>query len=222
MAQITIIIIFFIITVAIIIATTYFNSKNTVLRKLKAYTPKASTQFKTNQPTKISGTVLEVSKPFIAPYTKRPCIAYIFEVKQRVSNGKHTRWKTLIKKEDIQDFFIETKGEQIMVKPTKNNYLLYMEQDHKIQSGVFNKPDENFEAVLKTLGVENKNWFGINKSLKYTERIIEIGETITVGGISKLKSLSEPIEGYNYSKIATLESSETHKLIITDSPKARA
>ncbi|KJD36535.1 hypothetical protein PW52_02470 [Tamlana sedimentorum] len=222
MAQITIIIIFFIITAAIIIATTYFNSKNTVLRQLKTYTPKSSTQFKTNQPTKISGTVLEVSEPFIAPYTKRPCIAYIFEVKERVSNGKHTRWKTLIKKEDIQDFFIETKGDQVMIKPTKNNYLLYMEQDHKLQSGFFNKPNENFAAVLKTLGVENKNWFGINKSLKYTERIIEIGETITVGGISKLKSLSEPIEGYNYSKIATLESSETHKLIITDSPKAKA
>ncbi|KJD31303.1 hypothetical protein PK35_15850 [Tamlana nanhaiensis] len=202
-------------------ASFYLSKKNTVLRKLKTYTPKQIAHFKIGEPTKTTGKVLQVTQPFIAPYTKRPCVAYTFKVEQRVSTGKSSHWKTLVKKEDIQDFFIEKQGDMVMIKPTENNYLLYMEQDHKIQSGVLNNPTDKFLNVLKELGVENKNWFGLNKTLRYTERIIEIGETITVGGIAKLKSLSQPIEGYNYSKLATLESTNTHRLIITDHPKAQ-
>ncbi|MCB4798501.1 hypothetical protein [Neotamlana laminarinivorans] len=215
------IVFFFIVTIATIITSTYFSKKNTVLRKLKACQTKSISGFNTSQPTKVTGKVLSVTNPFIAPYSKRACIAYNFEVKQRVSNGKHTRWRILIRKEKIQDFFIENNGELVMIKPMESNYLLYMEEDKRVESGIFNKPNEKFVQVLKDLGIENENWLGFNKRLKYTERIIEVGETVTVGGIAKLKSLNKPIEGYNYSKIAVLESNETQRLIITDTPEAR-
>ncbi len=73
---------------------------------------------------------------------------------------------------------------------------------------------------MDDLGIEHENWLGFNRTLKYTERILEIDETITVGGIAKWKVLKEPIEGHDYSKIATLESSAEQKIIITDHPDA--
>ena len=200
----------------------YFNRKQIILRKLNKFKPQKILQFKTNELTKVSGKVLRVHEPFIAPLSKRTCVAYVFEIKQRVSNGKTTHWNTLVKKEDIQDFFIEDQGEVVLIKPSriKSNYLSYIVEDKSITSGTFNNPTPEFAKILQDFGVESTNWFGFNKTLKYTERIIEVGEMITVAGIAKWKTTTEPIAGHNYTRIAALEHDELHKLIITDLPEA--
>lgn len=212
----------FCLVIIVIFLAIYFNKKNRVLRKLSKFKAKRITQFRTNELTKVSGKILQVQEPFVAPFSKRKCVAYIFEIRQKVGSGKNSRWDTLVKKEDIQDFFIEKEGELVMVKPSQetNNYYSYMVEDKRTSSGTFNDPTPEFQKVLSSLGIESENWFGFNKTLKYTERIIEIGETITVGGIAKWKTLKEPIEGHNYSKIAALESDINQKIIITDHPKA--
>jgi hypothetical protein len=206
----------------LIFTITYFNDKNIILRKLSKIKHKRITQFRTDELTKVSGKVLKVSQPFLAPLSKRKCVAYIFEVKQRVSSGKSSHWKTLVKKEDIQDFFLEQNGELVMIKPSRENrnYVSYMVEDKNIKSGSFKDPSPEFKKVLDDFGIKSENWLGFNKTLKYSERIIEIGETITVAGIAKWKILKEPIEGYSFSKIAALESNKNHKLIITDYPDA--
>tara|TARA_R110002072_G_scaffold186135_1_gene343037 strand:+ start:150 stop:491 length:342 start_codon:yes stop_codon:yes gene_type:complete len=101
-----------------------------------------------------------------------------------------------------------------------SNYINYMVEDKRVSSGTFNDPTPEFKKVLDDLGIESENRLGFNRTLKCTERIIEIGETITVGGIAKWKVLKEPIEGHNYSRIAALESGTEHKTIITDHPDA--
>jgi hypothetical protein len=55
--------------------------------------------------------------------------------------------------------------------------------------GSFNDPSPEFKKVLDDFGIKSETWLGFNKTLKYTERIIEVGETITVGGIAKWKIL---------------------------------
>lgn len=201
----------------------YFSKKQIILRKLKKLAPKSITQFRTNEPTKITGKVLEVENPFTVPFTKRQCVAYSIKIEQKVQSGRSSHWKTLVKKNDIQAFFIEKNGELVMVKPSyeTNNFYMYMVEDSKVSSGTFNDPTPEFQKVLDDFGVESETWLGFNKTLRYTERIIEIGETITVGGIAKWKVLNTPINDYNYSKIAALESNDQQKIIITDLPEAR-
>ena len=137
--------------------------------------------------------------------------------------GKSSHWKTLVEQENIQDFFVEEKGNVVMIKPTKvpKNYFNYLDEDKSIASGFLNDPTPEFKKVLEYYNIESETYFGFNKTLRYSERILEVGETVTVAGIAKWKSVQEPIEGYNYSKIAALESNETQKLIITDLPEAR-
>ena len=74
---------------------------------------------------------------------------------------------------------------------------------------------------MKHYRIDHTSLFGFNKRLRYQEGVIEIGEEITVAGIAKWKALSEPIPEYPYSKIATLESVDKQKIIITDLPEAR-
>ncbi|MGV6831250.1 MAG: hypothetical protein ACWA5P_06775 [bacterium] len=96
-----------------------------------------------------------------------------------------------------------------------------MEEDHSSSTGTFSKPTKQLLKTLKYYNIDHKTLFGFQKRLKYTERIIEVGEIITVGGIAKLKSINDvELNNYNYSLIAVIESSVNQKILITDSPKA--
>lgn len=193
----------------------YFNKKQIIYRKLSKFKPKRITQFRTNELTKVTGKVLEVKAPFIVPFSKRKCVVYVIEIKRKVKSGKSSYWETLVNKEDIQDFFIEKDGELVIVKPSleSSNYFSYFVEDKSVSSGTFNDPSPEFRNILNDFNIDSANCFGLNKTLRYTERILEVGETITVGGIAKWKTLNDPIAGYSDSKIAALESSVNQNLL---------
>ncbi|MGC6432035.1 MAG: hypothetical protein ACON5F_13400 [Jejuia sp.] len=201
----------------------YFGKKQSILRKLSKLKRKDILQFRTNEPSKVTGKVLHVHEPFVAPFSRRKCVAYEFKIQQKKKRGKNSYWKTLIDEKNIQDFFIEQRGEVAMIKPQTNplNFDIYLVEDKRVTSGFLKDPSPEFQDLLGAYKIESTNILGFNKTLKYTERILEVGETVTVGGIAKWKAVDTTIEGYNYSKIATLESSTEQKIIITDLPDAR-
>ncbi|WP_262732356.1 GIDE domain-containing protein [Gaetbulibacter sp. NE] len=203
------------------ITSYYFSSKQTILRILAKTPYKPVSSFKSNEFVKVSGKALHVQNPLIAPLSKRKCIFYYIKIEQKKSNGKNSYWRTLIEEERFQDFFIESNGNMVIIKPTQHpkNYKSHLVIDKKTSSGTFNNPTPEFESLLKRYNIDSTGYFGFNKTLRYKEGIIEIGETITVAGIVKWKNLSEPIPEYNYSKIATLESDVKQKIIITDLPE---
>ena len=97
----------------------------------------------------------------------------------------------------------------------------YLVEDSSASSGFLNDPTPEFKELLQKFNITSENSFGFNKRLKYSERILEVGEIITVGGIAKWKAVDESISGYGNSRIAALESCDTQKLIITDLISAR-
>jgi len=148
-------------------------------------------------------------------------VFYQIKIQQKVSSGKSSRWKTLVQEEKSQEFFVDTNGDFVIVKPEEypQNYICYLIKDSKQSSGTFNDPTPEFEAVLRRYNINPETYFGFNKRLRYEEGIIEIGERITVAGIAKWKALNEPMPEYPYSKIAALEHDHKQKIIITDLPE---
>ena len=209
-----------IVVIFIIIVAYYFSSKQVILRTLAKTPNKPVGGLKTNSFTKVTGKALHVKQPLIAPFSKRKCVYYKITIQQKRNNGKNSHWRTLISDSKIQDFFIEAKGEHVIVRPKLNpkNFKNYLVIDKKTSSGTFNKPTKEFLEVLKKYNIRSDGFLGFNKSLRYTEAIIELEEIVTVAGIAKWKHLKEPVEGYAYSKIAELVSTENQKLIITDLP----
>lgn len=205
---------------AIILLSFYFSRKQVVLRKLSKIPLKPATGLKTSELTKVTGKALHVKSPLIAPLSGRECVFYTIKIEKRVSTGKSSHWKTIINEEKTQEFFIDSNGDFVIVRPTHSpkNYLSYLVKDKRTSSGAFNDPTPEFEALLKQYNIDPINLLGFNKSLRYKEGIIEIGEQITVSGIAKWKTLNEPIPDYHYSKIAELVSEGKEKLIITDVP----
>jgi len=210
-----------IIVVGVIMFTSYyFSTKQVVLRKLSKIPHKSVGSLKTNELTKVRGKALHVKEPLIAPLSGRKCVFYSIKIQKRVSNGKSSHWKTIINDLKTQEFFINSNGDFVIVRPSKTpkNFISYLVEDKKTSSGTFNDPTPEFESLLKQYNIDPKNFLGFNKPLRYREGIIEIGERITVAGIAKWKTLSEPISEYPYSKIAELVSTEKNKIIITDLP----
>ncbi|TJY37707.1 GIDE domain-containing protein [Pontimicrobium aquaticum] len=205
---------------AVIFLSHYFSIKQVVLRKLSKIPFKSTGGIKTNELAKVSGKALHVKVPLIAPLSGRKCVFYTIKIEKRVSTGKSSHWKTVIDEEKTQEFFIENRGDYVIVRPTQSpkNYKSYLVKDVKTSSGAFNDPTPEFESLLKQYNIDPVSFLGFNKSLRYKEGVIEIGEKITVAGIAKWKTLSESIPEYPYSKIAELVSTEKDKLLITDLP----
>lgn len=201
----------------------YFNGKQVIIRTLSKIPHKPASSLKTNELSKVTGKALHVKEPLKAPYSGRHCVFYQIIIQQKVSSGKSSHWKTLVKEERFQDFFIDTNGDFVIIKPQDHprNYICHLVKDKKQSSGTFNDPTPQFVSLLERYKIKPENYFGFNKRLRYEEGIIHVGERITVAGIAKWKTLSEPLPEYPYSKIATLESEGKQKLIITDLPEVQ-
>ncbi|TXE17863.1 hypothetical protein ES692_08160 [Psychroserpens burtonensis] len=199
----------------------YYNGKLVIIRTLSKIPQKTTSSLKTNELSKVSGKALHVEAPLIAPYSGRTCVFYQMKIQKKVSNGKSSHWKTIVSEEKFQAFFVDTNGDFVIIQPKDypRNYICHLVTDKSQSSGTFNDSTPRFVALLKRYNIEPETYFGFNKTLRYEEGIIEIGERITVAGIAKWKSLSEPFLEYPYSKIATLESEGKQKLIITDLPE---
>ena len=213
-----------VVIIIIIIISYYFSTKQKVIRTLSKLPKKSIGRLRTNEFTKFSGKALHVTEPLITPYSKRKCVFYVIKIQQKKKSGKNSYWKTLVNETKVQNFFLETNGEYVMVKPEQDpkNYICHLVVDKKTKSGTFNDPTPEFEALLNHYNINSEGFFGLNKKLRYSEAIIEVGEQVTVAGIAKWKSLNVPIEGYSYSKIAALESTDKQKLIITDLPNIKS
>ena len=218
-----VVIIFFSIFGIIAFCSYYFSGKNVMIRTLSKIPNKPASSLKTNELSKVTGKALHVKEPLIAPYSNRKCVFYQILIEQKVSSGKSSRWKTLVKEERFQEFFIQTKTDFVIIKPQEQpkNYICHLVKDKDQFSGAFNDPTPQFQRVLNRYNIDAQNFLGFNRRLRYKEGVIEIGEVITVAGIAKWKSLSEPIPEYPYSKITTLESATKQKIIITDLPEVQ-
>lgn len=200
----------------------YYSKKQQIIRTLsKLRKLNAIGSLRQNEFAKITGKALHVHEPLIAPFSKRKCVFYSIQIQQRKQRGKSSHWENIISEEKTQDFFVEKNGEYVIIKPIKSpkNYKSYLVVDKETSSGTFNDASSKFETLLKEYNIKSTGFLGFNKQLRYKEAIIEVGEEITVAGLVKWKTLSEKIEGYSYSKIATLESNAQQKIIITDLPK---
>ncbi len=204
--------------IIVVLGTVLFSKKAIFTRSLSRIPFSSVPNLKTDELSKLYGKALHVKTPLRSPCTQRECVLYQLKIEQYGSNGKQSGWNTLIEVERFQEFFLECNGDLVIVKPTTNpkNYNCFLTKDKIERISSSADPSPEFKALLNDHDIKIKNWLGFKKTLRYQEGVIEIGEYITLAGIAKWKSLSEPIPEYPYSKIAALESTAQQKLLITD------
>lgn len=205
-----------IVFVTIIGVNYFFSKKKAVLRELKKSSTKKVKLVRENEYVKLVGKALGGNEPLIAPLSQRECLCYYVIVEKK---GNKNRWYKYVEEEQFQDFFLKTEDDMVLVRPSKtliDFQKTYYVIDHKDRSGFLNDAKPRLETYLKSFNKKSYGILGLNKTLRYSEGIIESNEKITVKGIAKWKIVSEPIKDYNNLKILTLEGNAQEKLIITD------
>lgn len=213
---------FFVIGGIIIIALIayFFSQRKNVLRALKKVKAIQINRAQSGEYVKLFGKAQSGTEPLIAPLTGRHCVYYRVRVRKK-SGNKNNSWRTIIDDQSVQDFMLEQRGESAIIKTdnfkdVNKSYIVY---DKNFTSGTFNDAKVHLERYLEKHGEKSTGFFGLNKTMKYEESVIHVGENIAVMGIAQWKSIDQPIEGYNYSKILQLSGDLKNKLVITDDPE---
>ncbi|WP_378180963.1 hypothetical protein [Aquimarina sp. SS2-1] len=217
-----IIIALILIAVLLMFFSYYFSRKSRILRKLNEF-PYGKIQLcKDNDYIKIKGKASALASPLISPIGQRKCVYYKIEVEEKRSSGKNRHWSTIIKEEKFQNFIIESQGEKALVvtEIPEGNKMTYLQKDVEYTSGTWNDPPEFLEHYLKSHGKKSAGFLGFNKSIRYKEGAIEIGEIITILGIGNWKESDHNLDRYS-SKSLYISGDSENKLIITDDPKAQ-
>lgn len=211
---------FFIVLILIFLAllSYFFNKKNMILRELKKSRPTTISRARQNEYIKLVGKAIGGNDPLIAPLSKRPCYYYYILVEKKGDKS----WHKYLEDHAQQDFFLEVNGERAIIKPALTRLEFkktFFVLDHEENSGSFNDARPHLEAFLRKHGTKSTGILGFNKTLRFSEGIIEPNEMITVKGIAQWKTIKEPFENFNYSNILTLKGDKNNKLIITDLPE---
>jgi len=205
-----------------VILSQIYSKKNRILRKLKEYSFKNIQQCKDFEYSKLKGNAFPMGEPLISPIGKRKCLYYKVEVLQKRSNGKTSHWHTLVDEEKSLDFILESNAQKALITTNipKKDKRIHLIKDIE-HSSRFGKDAPKFlEDYLKSHGANSTGLLGFNKSIRYREGAIEVGEKITVMGIGIWKESDHKFARYS-SKSLVISGDAKNKLIITDDPKAQ-
>jgi hypothetical protein len=205
----------------IIIYAIFFNRRSIVKRKMKKTPLKRISDVYENDLVRITGKVELFGDAMTSPLSGRRCGYYHIHVEQKVSNGKSSNWRTVID-EEVPGYFLIREGRHCAII-SDNRIKTYLIQDKTFRSGTFNDADENLNNYLQQKGHSSTGFFGMNKTMRYKEGILEEGEQIAVAGIGKWIYLdaSHPLHGQiSESKVLEISSMpETGFVYLSDDPK---
>lgn len=113
-----------------------------------------------------------------APLTGRACVGYVARVEEW-SGGRRAHWIERIHEVRGVPFTIDDGTGRALIDPAASTMLLQM--DATTRSGRFDDATPVEEAFLARHEVRSTGWF-LNRTLRYTEGVIEPGERVAVIG----------------------------------------
>lgn len=183
----------------------YNSNKQVIQRKFKKLPAAKIADLKFGQQVKITGKATVLEHSLEAPITGRTCLYYQTKIVENKKNGG-----TLVNEEQKVNFLLKQGEESIEIDCS--NVLCHLVADGKFRSNLFDAPTERISTYLRKKGSDSKNLLGLNRSLKSTEGVLEIDETVTVAG----KVDFSAGENENGEKRFRLVGDKKNPLLITD------
>ncbi len=212
-------IVIFIVIGAIGLLSWYFGATQRLKRQLKAAKPWSLNELPEDTHGRVIGQARAIGDHLAGPLTGRPCVYYIAIVEEQRSTGRSSYWRTVATETRGVPFMIEDGTGRAIVDP--NGAQVALDFDGNSKSGTFNKADPIQEAFLARHGQKSEGWV-FNKTLRYREAMIEIGEKISIlgSGTREPDPHAAPEAAYRGAPATRLRltSSPRFPLIISDDP----
>lgn len=159
---------------------------------------------------RLSGSLAYVdgSAPIIAPFSKRPCVAW----KIVVERSENKKWNEIYESSAAIDFLI---GDESARARVDSVFLtLALNADAKAQKHIIGRTTPGFVEFCGSVGIDT--W---GQSLRMREGVLEAGEAVTVCGRCRLERDLNAKVGYRgqspIMRVAPLECGET---LVSDDP----
>ncbi len=138
----------------------------------------------------IKGTIVSLEEQLTSPFSEKPCVYYQFKVEQKKSSGKNSHYVSIIDDKKFKKFGVDD-GTGIAIIDL-NNADIQIKIDKKDTSGFFNNADENQVRALNKYSQTSKG-FLFEKTLRYTEKYLEVGDEVYVLGEVTGREQSKPV-----------------------------
>ena len=171
-------------------------------------------EFKSGDVAKIVGKVEFVDEPLIAPLSKRKCSLYYIQVKQKVSSGKSSHWKTIIEETVSCKYVIKEDDSYAYINDKFPK--CYIVQDRNYSSGFMNDAEEDIEKYLISKGHKSEGFLGLNKTLRYKEGVLEDGEEIAVFGKGDWEDAAKLNLPEKYGRVLVITSTNDEAVYLSD------
>lgn len=194
----------------------YYSEAATLKRQLRAAKPWPLHELPEDTLGRVIGTAQILGVTMTAPLSGRECVFYEITVTEH--HGKSSS-RLLTERQGVPFLLVEGHARAI-IEPTDAKVVLT--QDARASSGTLDPATPTEEAFLNKHGLSSTGWLGFNRSLTYTEAIIEVGERITVlgAGVREADPDAPPADAYRGMPQTRLRltSSVTFPLVISDDP----
>jgi hypothetical protein len=155
----------------------YLSPANALNRQLRASPRRSLAELPEGTPARVVGKAEPLDDTLEAPLSGRRCLYYTVIVE--VSEGRH--WKQIVREDRAVMFTLDDGSARAIVDPSRSKVAL--EFDERSASGTFDNPTEREQAFLDAHKTDSRHAFGLfNRSLRYREAIIAVGETIAIFG----------------------------------------
>ena len=119
----------------------------------------------------IYGEVVPMNKTLKTPFTFLDCVYYRYCVEELRQSGKNSHWVTIKKGEDSSLFYLRDETGSVLINPSKAKIDIPV--DNVFHSGLHRDPPAGVKQFLFNYSIDHKGYFfGINKTLKYSEWFI--------------------------------------------------
>lgn len=192
----------------------YFSKRERIKRTLRAIPGKKIGEFVNGEYAKISGQVYANGETILAPFSGRKCVYYYAIVEE---NAGKNDWRKVVDEEMMADVII-TDGKHYAVVET-DEPLTYLIPDREYSSQIFSDATPELEAFLKRHGQSPEGIFGMNRTLRYQEGILEPGEFCTVSGYGEWKTNSDESVKVPANRVLVLKAGIEATVYISDDPE---
>jgi hypothetical protein len=205
--------------VAIVAASLVWNEKARIRRELRSALRVDIGELREGRTGRVVGKVGD-GETLQAPFTQRSCVFYEATVEEFRSSGKTGSWRQVVREARGVPFVLDDGTGRAIIDP--NGARVDVDIDMTTRSGTFDDATPVEEQFLTRHGMRSTGWL-LNKSLRYREGVIEVGETIAVMG----QGVREPdpdavgkVGGYRSGPPTRLRlgGSPRHPILLSDAP----
>jgi hypothetical protein len=208
---------------AVVFAIAYWSPDAVNKRKLKRAQRYRIADLTENTLGRLVGAATPIDVTLTAPLSGRPCVMYIARVEEQHRSGKTTTWRTKVREAQSVRFVLADGSGRAIIDPTGAE--LALEFDSRSRSGTFDDPTPAEKAFLERHMQSGSGFLGFNRTLRYSEAIIEVGEQVAVlgQGIREPDPDAPPVDAYRGDAPTRLRltSSAQHPLVISDAPETQ-